>query len=438
MLLACGAAVVMTSFLAPRTSTVAQEAPKEIHGVIEGQAVRKVPIAIGPMTGGAGLSALGAEMRATLIDDLAYAGSFAVLGDDAIRGLAPPDPGAPDLAPWRAAGADAVVALNLSGTGDQITLEGRLFDAASAQLVLGKRYAGGQEIARRIAHRLANDIIEHFTGRPGVALTRIAFVSRSGAGKELYVMDYDGQRVRRMTTTGAINLSPTWSPDGSRLAFLSFRQKFPAIFILEADGTITRLPTAGGDLNSSPDWSPDGSRLVYSSSRDGNSELYVMDNIARGAAGAHRERRLTSDPGIDCAPTWSPRGTEIAFTSDRTGSPQIYIIDSDGGNLRRLTYEGKRNDSPAWSPRGDQIAYVSRTQGKFALMVIDLGTQKSRAILPPGDFNCEDPRWSPDARHLTFAADKEGSYDIYAVDLDGSNLRRLSRGAASFTPDWSR
>ncbi len=377
-------------------------------------------------------------MRQTLIDDLAYSGFFEVVDPARTAAMPPPDPDAPDLAPWRAAGAEAVVAPKLTSQGSQLTLEGRLFDTASGQMVMGKRYGGEAEIARRIAHRLANDIIQHFTGQPGVALSRIAFVSRYKDGKELYVMDYDGQRIRRLTSTGTINLSPAWSPDGTRLAFLSFRQKFPAIFVLEADGSITRLPTAGGDLNSSPDWSPDGSRIAYSSSRDGNSEIYVMDNAAGGEGVARRERRLTHDPGIDCAPTWSPRGREIAFTSDRTGSPQIYVMDADGGNVRRLTYEGRRNDSPSWSPRGDQLAYVSRIEGKYALMIFDIGTQKSRAVIPPGNFNCEDPRWSPDGRHLTFASDREGTYDIYTVDIDGSNLRRLTKGIPSFTPDWSR
>ena len=40
-------------------------------------------------------------------------------------------------------------------------------------------------------------------------------------------MDYDGRRVRRLTTTGTINLSPTWSPDGNELAFTSWRGRQP-------------------------------------------------------------------------------------------------------------------------------------------------------------------------------------------------------------------
>ena len=53
-------------------------------------------------------------------------------------------------------------------------------------------------LVRRVAHSVADDLVKHYTGRPGVAMSRIAFVSQHGDGKEIYVMDYDGQRIRRL------------------------------------------------------------------------------------------------------------------------------------------------------------------------------------------------------------------------------------------------
>lgn len=450
-----GALITITILGPPRTAAQ----PSEIHGRITGEGVSQIRIAIrqifAPASGP--LPALAAEIQQTLADDLSYSGYFALLDPVSFSSLKAPGTDGVQMGPWRATGAEAVLVTNVEPQGAEIALEGRLFDTASSERVFGKRYAGGRELARRIAHRLASDLTEHFTGQPGVSLTRIAFVSKHGDGKELYVMDYDGQRVRRMTTTGTINLSPAWSPDGTRLAFLSFRQKYPAIFILEADGRITRLPSgrrdggtgnggngsaevgeaaerkAGeGKLFSAPDWSPDGKQIAYSSTKDGNCEIYVIDLASR------RDRRLTTNEAIDSSPSWNPKtGTEIAFTSDRSGTPQVYIMDSDGANARRLTYEGAWNDSPAWSPKGDRIAYVSRIEGKFVLMMLDLGSHKSTRLLG-GPFNCADPRWSPDGRHLSFASDREGRYDIYTSDADGSNVRHLTRGEPSFTPDWSR
>ena len=52
--------------------------------------------------------------------------------------------------------------------------------------------------------------------------------------------------------------------------------------------------------------------------------------------------------------------------------------------------------------------------------------------------NNENPRFSPDGRHLVFASDRAGAYDIYTMAIDGSDVRRLTKGGDAFTPDWSR
>ena len=425
-----GTVLALTFAMLALGPAVAQ--PTEIHGQIKGEGGRRIPIAIPATVAPAGpLAAPAAEIQQTLIDDLAYSGYFEIIPTASLASLPPIDPGNPQMTPWRATGAEAVVAMRAEPQGDQIALAWRLYGTTSPELLLGKRYASDRDLARLLAHRIASEITAHFTGQTGVSLSRIAFVSKHGPGKEVYAMDYDGQRIRRLTTTGTINLSPVWSPDGTRLAFLSFRQRQPSLYILQTDGTITRLPMAGGDLNSAPSWSPDGKRIAFSSSRDGNSEIYVMD-IATG-----RERRMTENPAIDTSPAWSPTGRELAFTSDRTGSPQLYVMDAEGGSARRLTFEGAYNESACWSPREGRIVYVSRIEGKFALMLYDIAAQKSTRLLG-GPFNCEDPHWSPDGRHIAFASDKDGAFQIYTIDADGSNLRRLTRGEPSFTPDWSR
>src|SRR6185503_2687586 len=105
-----------------------------------------------------------------------------------------------------------------------------------------RRFGGPTDAARRVAHQLSDDIVQQLTGQPGIALTWIAFVSKHGKGKEVYMMDYDGHRVRRITTTNSISLMPTWSPVAQRLAYMSWRTGVPAIDILESDGKIARAP----------------------------------------------------------------------------------------------------------------------------------------------------------------------------------------------------
>lgn len=422
-------AVLLLAVAFPSLHTA--QAPRTLKGVVEGEGFARIKIALPEPEADAGSKDAAAELIQTVRDDLTFSGFFDVV-DPALYRLVPAaSAGSVPHDDWLGIGADAVTQARLTLRGDRIDLEARLHDNPSRTLLFARRYGGTKDLLRRVAHLLADDLVRHYTGRPGVALTRIAFVSKHGAGKEIYLMDYDGQRIRRLTTTGTINLSPVWSPDGNRLAFLSWRSRQPTIHIMDSDGKLVSVPTLGGELNAAPDWSPDGKKLVYSSDTDGNSEIYQVELATM------KRTRLTRHGAIDTSPAFSPNGREIAFTSDRSGSPQIYVMDVDGLNVRRVSSEGSYNESAAWSPRGDRLAYSSRLDGRFDIVVLDLAGG-SLTRLTRGEGNNENPRWSPDGRHIVFSSSRAGSYDIHVMAADGSNVRRLTRGGDSITPDWSR
>ena len=69
-------------------------------------------------------------------------------------------------------------------------------------------------------------------------------------------MNADGSGQTRLTDNPAVDISPTWSPDGKRIAFMSFRDGYPEIYVVNVDGGgLTRLTNhpAGG---TAPAWSP--------------------------------------------------------------------------------------------------------------------------------------------------------------------------------------
>ena len=370
------------------------------------------------------------ELVQTLRDDLEFSGVFDVVDPGLYRLVKASDPSRVPHEEWLSIGADALVQLRLSTTGGRIDLQARLYDNAGGGLLLAQRYGGSTELVRRVAHTLADDLVKHYTGQRGIATTRIAFVSSHGESKEIYIMDYDGRRIRRLTTSTTINITPAWSPDGNELAYVSWRGRQPAVYVMSSEGKLGVLNIVGSELSSSPDWSPDGRRIVYSADVEGNVELFVLDR------GSNRNTRLTRHPAIDTSPAYSPKGREIAFTSDRTGQPQIYIMDAEGLNVRRVSWDGTYNDSAAWSPEGDRLAYASRIDGVFQIVVLDLTTDKVTQITQ-GRGHSENPRFSPDGRHIVFASNRDGNYQIYTMRADGSDPRQLTRGRESITPDWS-
>jgi len=316
---------------------------------------------------------------------------------------------------------------------DDVHMEGYVYDSGSDEIVGGKRYAGSPSVVRLMAHRFADELVFRYTGEPGIARTKIAYVSAQGAARELFVMDYDGYDSKQLTADGFLNLMPRWSPDRRYIVFTAYRDRNTQdIDMIElATGKRWTIFSQGG-LNITPSLSPDGNFLAFASSHEGNSEIYRLDTRTKA------NQRLTVNPAGDLSPSWSPTGRELAFVSDRGGGPQIFLMSSDGSNVRRLTFEGDYNAAPAWSPRGNWIAYVCRTPQKaYKLCVISPDGQKRMQLTTGGGVE-DSPSWSPDGRHLVYSSLVDGKSHIYMIDADGKNMERLTfEGTHNSAPAWS-
>src|SRR4030095_1345104 len=100
-------------------------------------------------------------------------------------------------------------------------------------------------------------------------------------------------------------------------------------------------------LDVSPSWSPDGSRIAFASNCDAISqhELYVME------ANGNNQTRLTNNPNQDDFPTWSPDSQKIAFFRSGGSDFGLNIINRDGTNQVNVSHDGV---GPAWSPDGSR------------------------------------------------------------------------------------
>ena len=302
--------------------------------------------------------------------------------------------------------------------------------------VLGKRFVSTlDEIStRQTAHTLANEIVQTLGGGiPGIALTKIAFVSKRTGHTEIEVMDYDGFNQHPITSYGSISTTPRWSPDNSKLAFTSYASGNPEIYIFSFDIN-RRVPfTIYKGLNTTPAWSPDGSKIAFCSSMGGDPEIYVASPTG------YNLQRLTFSPGVDISPVWNPKtGNEIAFVSDRSGSPQIYIMSADGTNLRRLTTLGGDASAPSWSPNGLFMAFhwrVSET-GTYDIYIMEIASGRIIQLTHDAGRN-EHPTWSPDGRHLAFESTRSGSRQVWTMLANGANPKQLTNTGENWNANWS-
>ena len=278
---------------------------------------------------------------------------------------------------------------------------------------------------RHNAHAFADDIVEALTGEPGIAFTRIAFVSDKTGSKELYVCDSDGQQVVQVTRDGGVNASPSMGPGGELMAFTSYTGGFPDVWTIDlGDGERTRIVSAPG-TNSGAAFSRDGNRIALSMTHEGDPEIYVTTE--KGG----RSKRLTESRSIEFSPAWAPDGERVVFCSDATGSTQLYIVPRRGGEPERLETGISRCTDPDWSPNGRHIAFTAHRGSERSIALYDMETGRTEVVLK----GAADPSWAPDSLH--FAAVKDG--DLIVYNLPAGRTDRLLTGMGRISePSWSK
>ncbi len=286
--------------------------------------------------------------------------------------------------------------------------------------------------------------------------TSIAFMStRSGDG-EIYLMNPNGKRVRRLTKNPEHDSVPAWSPDGQKITFASFRDLnriqnpgpiLSEIYVMNADGTNPiNLTQSVERPDGTSSWSPDGKQIAFTSDElfvwdDGfHSDIWVMD------ADGGNPRNLTNHHAQDEAPDWSPDGMQIAFSSNRNrdwefennviGNWEVFVMNAEGTNPTNLTNHLATDGSPDWSPDGKQIAFSSNRDGNSEIYVMsaDGANPINLTNHPARDVGAT---WSPDGKQIAFSSNRDGDWEIYVMSADGANPINLTQHPAwDSAPSW--
>lgn len=409
------------------TAGITAEAPPlEISAPVSG----KLQLALAPVVnlGGTERTDLTRDIPNILRFDLELAGMFAIQPDSGGRGTGI-KPGEFDFRPWASAGAKLLLKAGYSTSGNKITVEFRLYDVIQEKQLTAKRYTGSAGDIRKITHTFSDEVMRAVTGEPGPFTSKIAFVSKRSGTKEIYMMDYDGHGVQRLTSNGSINLNPDFSPNGREIIYTSYKKKNPDLYRREIfSGSEAKISSFPG-INATGTYSPSGDRIALALTKDGNSEIYTIGKDGKNVT------RLTNNAAIEVSPAWSPDGTKIAFVSDRLGKPQVFIMNVDGSGVRRLTTSGAYNVSPRWSPKGDRIVYA-RQMGGFQIFAINPDGTGDTQLTTEGSN--EHPRWSTDGRFIAFSSTRSGGEALYVMRSDGTGQTRISREKGPDThPVWS-
>jgi Tol biopolymer transport system component len=277
-----------------------------------------------------------------------------------------------------------------------------------------------------------------FTSTPPPTATfahgeRIVFTCTRGDFNQLCMIKPDGTGLARVTSQGAHDYYPVFSPLGNFLAFASTRNGPFDLYILSlGDGNFIQLTHNIGNAFS-PDFSPDGKQIVFANrAAHGPSSLWVMDQ------NGENPRQIFDGPNTIVGAAWSPDGHTIAFAmsiDDITSESQIFLFDLESQTpypqqvSRGLLGIGGSID---WSPDGEDILIHAGAPGNKDIFRIAV-PQGTYTQLTFGGNNAS-ASYSPDGQWIAFNSLRNNDQaDLFIMRFDGQLTRQLTDDPE---PDW--
>lgn len=280
---------------------------------------------------------------------------------------------------------------------------------------------------------------------------KVAFASNRDGHWDIWTMNSDGSDPVNLTQDTAVDIKPTWSPTGEQILFISFREegKESSLYLMDADGNNIRKVLDNWYSRSPAAWAPDGKRIA--SVRDGVLYIITLDD---------KSVVPVAETGFGSVgyPAWSPDGKEIAF---------IHYKPKQGYELRLLnvqTHEQKVllgelekypvKSDPAWSPNGEQIAFVlqkfrpilSHTdafawQDEETIYIINRGGSDLLQIVSEKGPDALHPTWSPHGDEIIYQqgihlSEVGAIRQLFKIDVNSRAKTQLTHEGTNRDADW--
>lgn len=362
----------------------------------------------------------------------------------------------PNMEKWENGGISFFVASKIeNGAGTSIEASFKVWSISSKDEIFSGKFTISKEKLRADVHRLADALYKSITGKSSIFNSKIVFVSdrtsRKQIEKELYIMDFDGRRVEKLTNFNSVVLSPSVSHDNSKILFSQITQKREILkskirFIKNIDLKMLDLKTGKFStisdkpgINSGAIFSSDNEVIYLTLSFGGNADIYEM-KLSNG-----KMRKVTSHYADDVDASITKNGEMMSFLSNRSGRAQIYTMDpsSTEKGVKRISFVGQFNATPRFSPDGKEIVFTSWVDDGFDLYKI--GSDGNNLVRLTKNFGSnEEPSFSPDGEFIIFSSKRmvtrrKATQDIYIMNREGEILGQLTQNFGHcLSAQWSK
>jgi Tol biopolymer transport system component len=223
-------------------------------------------------------------------------------------------------------------------------------------------------------------------------------------GPQIWLLDLTRDTLTRFTFEGPTNESPMWMPDSKRIAFTSSKEGPRRLFWQLADGSggLEQLTTSG-NIQISTSWSPDGQLLAF---HEFGSNA-ALRNISVLKLSDRKVQPFLETPFNEGNARFSPDGQWLAYVSNESGRPEIYVQPYPGpGGKWQVSTDG--GTEPAWNRNGRELFYRNGN----AMMTVD--------TTPQPNFTAGKPRVLFEGEYLATPFPQLGT--DYDVPADGQRF----------------
>lgn len=288
---------------------------------------------------------------------------------------------------------------------------------------------------RAIHHKLTSREVNEASARWSPSGDRIAFVSSSDSGSEIYVYWTDSGALAKLTQLENSPGNISWSPNGDQIAFtMKVNAKAPVLAKMPEkpkDAKWAKAPRITDRLKHEAD----GAGYL----KPGFSHIFTIP--AHGGA----PRQLTSDDfNHGGSLSWGADGRKIYFSANRNEdweydfrNSEVYAVTLSTGGIETLTTTNGPDHSPRVSPDGKKIAYVGYEDMVQAyqtqkLHIINTNGSNKKVLSSSIDRSISDAQWANDSKGLYIQYNDLGLTKIGYLDLNGK-LTELANNVGGTT-----